>query len=87
MALIAAFSSDVDLYIFDEPTSGLDPLQALNFQSEVLALKAANKAVLLSSHILDEVEKQRIKLRLFDRAKLLKLANYKICSISPTSMC
>lgn len=57
VALIAAFSADADLYIFDEPTSGLDPLQALNFQSEVLALKQAHKAVLLSSHILDEVEK------------------------------
>ena len=41
VALIAAFSADVDLYIFDEPTSGLDPLQELNFQAEVLALKAA----------------------------------------------
>lgn len=57
VALIAAFSTDADFYIFDEPTSGLDPLNEEVFQQEVLQLKAAGKAVLLSSHILSEVEK------------------------------
>jgi ABC-2 type transport system ATP-binding protein len=57
VALIAALSMDVPLYLFDEPTSGLDPLQERNFQNEVLALRAAGKTVLLSSHILLEVEK------------------------------
>ncbi|MDN6596927.1 MAG: ABC transporter ATP-binding protein [Lentilactobacillus parabuchneri] len=56
VALIAAFSTDVDLYIFDEPTSGLDPLNELIFQQQVAALKDAGKSVLLSSHILSEVE-------------------------------
>jgi ABC-2 type transport system ATP-binding protein len=57
VALIAAFSTDADLYIFDEPTSGLDPLMEEVFQKHVLALKAAGKSVLLSSHILSEVER------------------------------
>lgn len=57
VALIAAFSMDADFYIFDEPTSGLDPLNEQTFQAEVLALKARGKSVLLSSHILSEVEK------------------------------
>ncbi|WP_179394866.1 ABC transporter ATP-binding protein [Lacticaseibacillus absianus] len=57
VALIAAFSTDAELYIFDEPTSGLDPLMEEVFQQEVLALKAAGKSVLLSSHILSEVER------------------------------
>lgn len=57
VALIAAFSTDADLYIFDEPTSGLDPLNEQTFQNEVLALKHRGKSVLLSSHILSEVEK------------------------------
>lgn len=57
VALIAAFSTQADLYIFDEPTSGLDPLNEEVFQKEVLKLKEAGKAVLLSSHILSEVEK------------------------------
>ncbi|AYE37364.1 ABC transporter ATP-binding protein [Companilactobacillus zhachilii] len=57
VALIAAFSTDADFYIFDEPTSGLDPLNEEVFQNEVLKLKVAGKSVLLSSHILSEVEK------------------------------
>lgn len=57
VALIAALSSDVALYIFDEPTSGLDPLNEIVFQQEISRLKAAGKAILLSSHILSEVEK------------------------------
>ncbi|WP_047998764.1 ABC transporter ATP-binding protein [Lactiplantibacillus herbarum] len=57
VALIAALSTDADLYIFDEPTSGLDPLNEQTFQDEVLALKQQGKSVLLSSHILSEVEK------------------------------
>lgn len=57
VAIIAALSTDADLYIFDEPTSGLDPLQEVIFQQEVLQLKAKGKSVLLSSHILSEVEK------------------------------
>ncbi|MGP3639249.1 ATP-binding cassette domain-containing protein [Lentilactobacillus hilgardii] len=57
VALVAAFSTDVSLYIFDEPTSGLDPLNEVIFQQHVAELKKAGKSVLLSSHILSEVEK------------------------------
>lgn len=66
VALIAAFSTDAELYLFDEPTSGLDPLMEEVFQQHVLALKAAGKAVLLSSHILSEVE------RMCDRIAIIK---------------
>lgn len=57
VALISAFSSNVDLYILDEPTSGLDPLMERVFQNCVMDAKKAGKSVLLSSHILSEVEK------------------------------
>lgn len=57
VALVAAFSSDADLYILDEPTSGLDPLMEQVFQECVMEAKHAGKSVLLSSHILSEVEK------------------------------
>lgn len=56
VALVAAFSSEADLYIFDEPTSGLDPLMEQVFQEEVRQLKKDKKTVFLSSHILSEVE-------------------------------
>jgi ABC-2 type transport system ATP-binding protein len=57
IALIAALATEAELYIFDEPTSGLDPLMEAVFQEEVKALKAAGKAIILTSHILSEVEK------------------------------
>jgi len=57
VALVAALSTQADLYIFDEPTSGLDPLMEEVFQKQVEQLKDAGKSVLLSSHILSEVER------------------------------
>ena len=57
VALIAALSSDADLFILDEPTSGLDPLMERVFQECMLEAKQEGKSVLLSSHILSEVEK------------------------------
>ena len=66
VGLIAALSVDSDLYIFDEPTSGLDPLMELVFQEEMAQLKSAGKAILLSSHILSEVE------RLADRVVIIR---------------
>lgn len=57
VALVSAFSSDADLYILDEPTSGLDPLMERVFQECVMDVKNEGKSVLLSSHILSEVEK------------------------------
>lgn len=56
VALIAALTSDAELYILDEPTSGLDPLMESVFQRYVKELKHGGKTVLLSSHILAEVE-------------------------------
>jgi len=56
VALVAALASDVELYLFDEPTSGLDPLMETVFQDVVRDLRAAGRTVLLSSHILSEVE-------------------------------
>ena len=57
VGLIAALAVDSDLYLFDEPTSGLDPLMETIFQEEVEKLKEQGKSILLSSHILSEVER------------------------------
>jgi ABC-2 type transport system ATP-binding protein len=56
VALVAAFASDVELYLLDEPTSGLDPLMESVFQDVVQELRADGRSILLSSHILAEVE-------------------------------
>src|SRR5690349_15683232 len=56
VALVAGLASDAELLILDEPTSGLDPLMEAVFQEVVRELKAEGRTVLLSSHILAEVE-------------------------------
>ena len=56
VALIAALAVPADLYILDEPTSGLDPLMEVVFRDEVELLRSAGATILLSSHILSEVE-------------------------------
>jgi ABC-2 type transport system ATP-binding protein len=56
VALVAALASDVELYLLDEPSSGLDPLMEVVFQDVVRELRDAGRTVLLSSHILAEVE-------------------------------
>lgn len=57
VAIVAAFSTNAELYILDEPTSGLDPLMEKAFQQCVEEVAGHGAAVLLSSHILAEVEK------------------------------
>lgn len=56
VAIIAALCSRVELLILDEPTSGLDPLMENVFQEVVDEAKAQGTSVLLSSHILSELE-------------------------------
>src|SRR5690242_2808172 len=56
VALIAALASDVELLILDEPTSGLDPLMEAVFRDCVTEERDRGRTVLLSSHILAEVE-------------------------------
>ncbi|QCR18233.1 ABC transporter ATP-binding protein [Agrococcus sp. SGAir0287] len=56
VALVAAFATPADLYVLDEPTSGLDPLMEEVFRTEVRRVADAGATVLLSSHILSEVE-------------------------------
>ena len=57
VALVAALASDAELLVLDEPTSGLDPLMENVFTQVIGEATAAGRSVLLSSHILAEVEK------------------------------
>ncbi len=56
VALISALASDVELLLLDEPTAGLDPLMESVFQQTIREMKDAGRTVLLSSHILAQVE-------------------------------
>jgi ABC-2 type transport system ATP-binding protein len=66
VALVAALASDVELFLLDEPTSGLDPLMEAVFTDCVGELRAQGRTILLSSHILAEVEK------LCDRVSIIR---------------
>ena len=56
VALVAALASDVELLLLDEPTSGLDPLMEEQFRQVIREERTEGRTVLLSSHILAEVE-------------------------------
>ncbi len=57
VALVAALASDAELLVLDEPTAGLDPLMEAVFQDCVSTARDEGRTILLSSHILGEVEK------------------------------
>jgi ABC-2 type transport system ATP-binding protein len=67
VALVAALASDVELLILDEPTSGLDPLMEEVFRQCIEEEREHDRTVLLSSHILSEVE------ALCDRVSIIRL--------------
>ena len=56
VALVAALASDVELLLLDAPTAGLDPLMEATFRECIAEVHAEGRTVLLSSHILSEVE-------------------------------
>lgn len=66
VALIAALARRTDLYLFDEPTSGLDPVMESVFREHVQRIRREGGTVLLSSHILSEVE------QLCDRVTIIR---------------
>jgi ABC-2 type transport system ATP-binding protein len=67
VALVAALASDAELLLLDEPTSGLDPLMESVFQQCIQEVRKEGRTVLLSSHILAEVE------ALCDRVSIIRL--------------
>ena len=67
VALISALASDAELLLLDEPTAGLDPLMEAVFQDIIREMKAEGRTVLLSSHILAQVEV------LADRISIIRL--------------
>ena len=66
VVLIAALARPADLYLFDEPTSGLDPVMEAVFRRQIDRVRATGATVLLSSHILSEVE------QLCDRVTIIR---------------
>jgi ABC-2 type transport system ATP-binding protein len=78
VALIAALASDVELLLLDEPTAGLDPLMEATFRQVIREELESERTVLLSSHILAEVE------ALCDRVSIIRAASW---SPAPSPSC
>src|SRR5882672_467924 len=72
VALVAALASDVELLILDEPTSGLDPLMEEVFRQVIEEDKREDRTVLLSSHILSEVEALCDRVSIIRRGKVVE---------------
>lgn len=71
VALVATFAADAELLVLDEPTSGLDPLVDQAFAAAIRAEQARGKTVLLSSHILSEVEQLCDQVSIIRAGKLI----------------
>ncbi|WP_112243621.1 ABC transporter ATP-binding protein [Kribbella monticola] len=72
VALVAALASDVELLILDEPTSGLDPLMEEVFRQCIEEERHRDRTVLLSSHILSEVEALCDRVSIIRRGKVVE---------------
>lgn len=72
VALIAALSTEADLLLLDEPTSGLDPLMESQFQTCIREATLQGRTVLLSSHILGEVEALCERVSIVRRGRIVR---------------
>ena len=72
VALVAAFTMGPELFVLDEPTSGLDPLMEKVFQECIHEVRAQGRTVLLSSHILSEVERLADSVSIIREGKIVE---------------
>jgi ABC-2 type transport system ATP-binding protein len=74
VAIVQAFMHDPELYLLDEPTQGLDPLLQQEFQALVKERVEDGATVLLSSHVLPEVESLADRVAILRRGSLVAIA-------------
>lgn len=72
VAIVAALAADVELLILDEPTSGLDPLMEAVFQDEITQEIEQGRTILLSSHIMSEVETLADRVSIIRQGKVVQ---------------
>jgi ABC-2 type transport system ATP-binding protein len=73
LGLVQAFMHKPRLLILDEPSSGLDPLNQQEFYKMVAEVRAEGRSVLLSSHILPEVEQTCDRVGIIREGRLVKI--------------
>jgi ABC-2 type transport system ATP-binding protein len=73
--LIATLLHDPELVVMDEPFSGLDPVNAVLVERTLLELKAQGKAILFSTHRMEQVEKLCDSICLIDNGEAVLAGN------------
>lgn len=71
----ALLADDVRVMVFDEPTHGLDPLWTQHFRELVPTLRRADRAIIIASHNLDELERLADRVAIVDRGKLVRIVD------------
>ena len=71
IGLAQAMVHDPQLLILDEPTAGVDPVGAAEMAALILKLKARGKTVLITSHLLAQIERVCDRVAILDRGKLM----------------
>ena len=71
----ALLAADVRVMVFDEPTHGLDPLWTQHFRELVPTLRRADRAIVIASHNLDELERLADRVAIVDRGRLVRIVD------------
>ena len=74
LGITQALLSDSDLVVLDEPTHGLDPLWTQRFRDIVTDLRREDRAIVIASHNLDELERLADRVAILDRGSLQRIA-------------
>lgn len=77
LAIANAIMHDPDILILDEPTNGLDPSGVIEIRELCKEMKRQGKTLLISSHILSEVEQVADEVSIIDEGELVKYINLK----------
>lgn len=75
LSLAIALINNPDLIILDEPTNGLDPSGVIEFRNKILTLKESGKGILISSHILSDLEKICDDVIFIDSGRIIRHIN------------
>ena len=75
LGIIQAFMSNPDLLLLDEPTSGLDPMMQQEFQNLILETKESGKTIIMSSHIITEIENTCSRVAIVQEGNLITTEN------------
>jgi ABC-type multidrug transport system ATPase subunit len=82
----ALLADDVRVLVFDEPTHGLDPLWTQHFRELVPTLRRADRAIVIASHNLDELERLADRVAIVDRGKLVRIVEVRGGDSAPSAV-